>query len=124
MRLQVRLGERAPGAASRRDDGDDALVYRFGLTRREAEVTRLLARGERNAAIARTLGITPNTARHHTEHVMNKIGVRTRAQVVAVVRGDWLADRERFRRDGYEAAQRGRRARTRRRDSEPAAEQP
>ncbi len=65
---------------------DEALASRFGLTARQVEVVRLLAEGLANDEIARTLGISPNTARNHTEHVMRKLGVTARAQVGALLR--------------------------------------
>lgn len=51
------------------------------LTRRERQVAELLARGDSNADIAIQLGISPHTARRHTESVLLKLGVRARAQV-------------------------------------------
>lgn len=54
---------------------------RFGLSRREAEVVRLLVAGWPNADIARALGISEATARHHTQRVLEKLGVRSRAAV-------------------------------------------
>jgi DNA-binding CsgD family transcriptional regulator len=54
---------------------------RFGLTRKEAAVTRLLAEGKANAAVAAALYISPHTARRHTESVMKKLGVASRAEV-------------------------------------------
>lgn len=53
----------------------------FGLTRREREVARLLARGLSNREVAEALGISPHTARRHTESVMRKLGVASRMQV-------------------------------------------
>lgn len=60
---------------------DGALRERFGLTRQEIRVARLLARGRTNAEIATELGVSAFTARRHTEHVLHKLGVGTRAQV-------------------------------------------
>lgn len=60
----------------------------FGLTCREADVARLLARGERNARIAALLDISPHTARRHTEAVMLKLGVHSRAAVGPALRGE------------------------------------
>jgi DNA-binding CsgD family transcriptional regulator len=60
---------------------DEAIREHFGLTPRQIEVARLLAEGRSNAAIAAALGISPDTARHHTEDVMRKMGVRSRAEV-------------------------------------------
>ncbi len=71
--------QRLPGAAT--------LRRRYGLSRREAEVAILLAQGRRNTHVASTLGISPPTARHHTEMVMAKLGSRSRAEVGAVLLG-------------------------------------
>lgn len=56
-----------------------ALTRPHGLTRREAEVVGLLARGRQTKQIARTLGISPKTADRHIEHAYRKMGVSTRA---------------------------------------------
>lgn len=53
----------------------------FRLTEREARVATLLARGRSNGEIARALGVSPHTARHHTESVLLKLGVHSRAGV-------------------------------------------
>jgi DNA-binding CsgD family transcriptional regulator len=57
------------------------LAARFGLTKRETDVTHLLMQGRSNADIAAALGVSEHTARHHTERVMVKLGVHSRAQV-------------------------------------------
>jgi DNA-binding CsgD family transcriptional regulator len=50
-----------------------------GLTPREVEILRLLARGLLNKQIARRLGIAPKTVGNHVQHIYAKIGVSTRA---------------------------------------------
>lgn len=50
-----------------------------GLSDREVDVLRLVARGLSNKAIAAQLVISPRTAEHHVQHVYSKIGVSTRA---------------------------------------------
>jgi DNA-binding CsgD family transcriptional regulator len=50
-----------------------------GLTAREVEVLRLLARGLSNKQIAARLVITPKTAGNHVEHIYAKIQASTRA---------------------------------------------
>ena len=50
-----------------------------GLTQREVDVLRLLARGLSSKEIAQRLVISPKTARNHTEHIYTKIGVSNRA---------------------------------------------
>jgi HD-GYP domain-containing protein (c-di-GMP phosphodiesterase class II) len=49
------------------------------LTDREVEVLRLAARGFTLKEIARDLSVSPHTARHHLEHVYEKIGTSSRA---------------------------------------------
>lgn len=50
-----------------------------GLSDREVQVLRLVARGHSNREIARLLWISPKTAGHHIQHIYAKIGVSTRA---------------------------------------------
>ncbi|MDQ4106317.1 MAG: LuxR C-terminal-related transcriptional regulator, partial [Actinomycetota bacterium] len=50
-----------------------------GLSDREVEVLRLVARGHSNREMARLLWISPKTADHHVQHIYAKIGVSTRA---------------------------------------------
>ncbi len=50
-----------------------------GLTRREIEVLRLLARGESLKQVAEQLVISPSTAHTHAAHVYEKAGIATRA---------------------------------------------
>jgi HD-GYP domain-containing protein (c-di-GMP phosphodiesterase class II) len=51
-----------------------------GLTQREVEVLRLLARGLSNKDIAGELVISPKTVANHVEHIYAKIGASTRAR--------------------------------------------
>jgi len=62
-----------------------ALRERHGLTARELEVARLLCEGATNEHVARTLSITASTARHHTESVMMKLHIHSRAQIAAAI---------------------------------------
>lgn len=53
------------------------------LTRREQEVAALIAQGETNREIAKALTITEKTAENHVQHILNKMGFRSRAQIAA-----------------------------------------
>ncbi|MGZ4172887.1 MAG: HD domain-containing phosphohydrolase [Solirubrobacteraceae bacterium] len=83
---------RAVGAAGRLDaDAVEAVLgaagHRMvqrrsgpaGLTEREVEVLRLVARGLSNKEIARRLVISPKTVGNHIEHIYDKIGASSRA---------------------------------------------
>lgn len=50
-----------------------------GLTDREVEVLRLLARGLSNKEIGERLVISRKTASHHVEHIYTKTGTTNRA---------------------------------------------
>jgi DNA-binding NarL/FixJ family response regulator len=50
-----------------------------GLSEREIEVLRLLARGYSNRQMAHALGITEKTAGNHVVHIYEKIGCSTRS---------------------------------------------
>jgi HD-GYP domain-containing protein (c-di-GMP phosphodiesterase class II) len=50
-----------------------------GLSEREIDVLRLLARGHSNKQMGRLLALSPKTVGHHVEHIFNKLGVSSRA---------------------------------------------
>ena len=60
-----------------------------GLTTREVEVLRLLARGLSNKQIAERLVVARKTVDNHVEHIYAKLGVsnRARASLFAVRHG-------------------------------------
>jgi DNA-binding CsgD family transcriptional regulator len=58
-------------------------VEAIGLTRRQAEVLRLVALGRSTPQVAARLNITVATTRKHLEHVYARLGVTSRAAAVA-----------------------------------------
>ena len=69
------LGERSATAPS--------VDERSELSARELEIAACVALGLTNRAIAERLFVSPRTVEKHIEHVMNKIGVDSRAAVAA-----------------------------------------
>lgn len=71
-----------------RELSSDVLRKQFRLTAREIEVARLLAQGLANQNVAERLGISAHTAERHTEQVLLKLGIHSRAAVGACLRGE------------------------------------
>ena len=51
-----------------------------GLSPREREIVRLIARGASNKEIGRELGIAETTVKIHVQHVLRKLGLTSRVQ--------------------------------------------
>jgi RNA polymerase sigma factor (sigma-70 family) len=65
------------------------------LTPREQEVMRMVVSGKSNRAIAEVLGLSPKTIEVHRAHVMNKMKVRSLADLVRLnVSADTLVAQE------------------------------
>jgi DNA-binding NarL/FixJ family response regulator len=62
------------------------------LTNRELEILQLLAEGLAQAQIAEQLVISPKTVGSHIEHILAKLGVRSRAQAIAVAYREELVE--------------------------------
>jgi DNA-binding NarL/FixJ family response regulator len=78
LRILTQRTRSVPGAANTR------------LTRREHEVLTLLGEGLRSNEIAERLVISPKTVATHTENIRRKLGVRSRAEAIAVAYRDQL----------------------------------
>jgi DNA-binding NarL/FixJ family response regulator len=62
------------------------------LSGREGEVLRLLALGHTNQEIAKKLYISVRTAETHRAHIMQKLGLQTRAELVSFALAHGLLD--------------------------------
>jgi two-component system, NarL family, response regulator LiaR len=74
---QVQL---TPKAAARLMQAVSAPESPVDLTEREAEVLRLLARGQSNKQIAHSLHISEKTVKTHVSNILSKLGVQSRTQ--------------------------------------------
>jgi DNA-binding NarL/FixJ family response regulator len=74
---------------ARRDGEQDALDPYESLTDREKQVLRLVAEGKSNKEVAEGLGISVKTAMSHREHVMRKLDMHSRTDLIrfAIRRG-------------------------------------
>ena len=74
---------RCPRGAPRRRRGRTRRSF-AGLTQRELDVLRLLAAGPRTwSRSPRALFVSPSTVQTHVDHISRKLGVASRAEVVA-----------------------------------------
>ena len=72
---------------------DNPTADAAGLTAREIDVLRLLARGRSNRAIATELRISENTAANHVRSILIKTGAANRTQVAMMaVSRHWVDD--------------------------------
>ena len=78
----------APAAAGP-FERNEAAIRSLGLSPRECEILALLASGQSNKELARTLGISPNTVKTHVARVYEKLEVDRRVQAIEKAR--WLA---------------------------------
>jgi two-component system, NarL family, response regulator LiaR len=56
----------------------------YGLTVREMEILRLMAKGMNNHEIAAALTVSYSTVRFHITHITSKMGVKSRAEATAL----------------------------------------
>jgi DNA-binding CsgD family transcriptional regulator len=67
------------------------VVEAYGLTQRELDVTGRIARGQGTSQIAAELFLSPHTVRDHVKAIFEKVGVRSRGELVATVFADHYA---------------------------------
>jgi LuxR family maltose regulon positive regulatory protein len=71
------LEQHEPGSKPRQEAEQER------LSSRERGIVELIAQGQSNKEIARTLGITPETVKSHVKNIFTKLAVDKRAQAVA-----------------------------------------
>jgi DNA-binding CsgD family transcriptional regulator len=85
----------APALAALRSGRPAATRVRpdHDLSRRQVEIMDLVAAGRSNADIARELFLAEKTVKNHINHIFARLGVRTRAEAVALWLGGTSSDR-------------------------------
>jgi DNA-binding NarL/FixJ family response regulator len=86
--LWVGRGEVAEVVSALRQPAAADGTGRFGLSRRELEVVRCVAEGSTNKDVAKRLGISEDTVKHHMTSIFDKLGVSTRLEL-AIFASNW-----------------------------------
>lgn len=89
----VLLGRLVPRLEKAPDPGpggrsEEEAVAGFGITRRERDIVRGILQGRSNAEIAAALFISERTVETHVTNIYQKTGVRSRVQLLNLLRGD------------------------------------
>jgi DNA-binding NarL/FixJ family response regulator len=87
-----------------RPGSDDPENLGTKLTPREQEVLQLLSSGLTQQQIAKQLVISPSTVASHIEHVLEKLGVHSRAQAVALALRSGIVGSDRVMADADRAS--------------------
>jgi DNA-binding NarL/FixJ family response regulator len=74
----ARLFRRAPPSS----EPNTVVQQTLGISERELEVLKLLAAGQSNKEIARTLDVSPNTVKTHIAKLFEKLEVRRRTEAI------------------------------------------
>ncbi|MCC6175454.1 MAG: response regulator transcription factor [Chloroflexi bacterium] len=80
--LEVWTRKQSDGTTARENGRRQAAACR-ALTPRQCEVAVLIARGLTNGEIAKQLVLTSGTVANHVEHMFQRLGYRSRAQIAA-----------------------------------------
>lgn len=84
-RVEIQEGEDGPLIVVRAVKRPRAEPVLGTLTPREREVALCVARGLTNPAIARELAIQPSTVKDHVHNILERLGLRSRTQLAALV---------------------------------------
>lgn len=79
------LAALVPMTTVRREEHDGARGRLDRLTSQEQRVLLLLVRGADNRGMGEALGISPQTARTHVQHILRKLRVHSRLEAIAFV---------------------------------------
>lgn len=82
--MDYALGRKSTAVSGRHSERRETV-----LTRQERNVARLVAAGQGNRQIANELVISVRTAETHVEHILTKLGFRSRTQIAT-----WLSELE------------------------------
>lgn len=82
---QARIATLAETLQTTRATTAPRILSSYGLTQRETEVLHLLAEGRANVEIGTELELSPRTVEKHVEHILQKLGVKSRAAATRMV---------------------------------------
>ena len=69
------------------EESCENVIRRFGLTPREGDVLRLLARGRTSPVIQEKLFLSHNTVKTHVRHIYAKMDIHSQQELIDIVEG-------------------------------------
>ncbi|MFR0708228.1 MAG: response regulator transcription factor, partial [Eggerthella lenta] len=72
---------------SQLEESCENVIRRFGLTPREGDVLRLLARGRTSPVIQEKLFLSHNTVKTHVRHIYAKMDIHSQQELIDIVEG-------------------------------------
>lgn len=85
LRVVLGGGVYVPPEAGERDESKRMSMAELGLTERQADVLKLVARGFANSEIARRLDISENTVKQHAHSAYRLLGVSSRTEAMVLL---------------------------------------
>ena len=77
-----RMKEELEAEIAAAEDAIKAVVNKYGLTDREADVLELINMGQGNLQIAAELGISENTVKRHVNNIFKKTETQSRHEII------------------------------------------
>ena len=74
------------------EDAEGSLAAQTGLTKREIEMLKALARGLSNQAIGKEMWVTEQTVKFHLRNIYRKLGVSSRTEAARFAYDHGLAE--------------------------------
>jgi DNA-binding CsgD family transcriptional regulator len=78
--------ERRPIQLNNSNTNLNVIIDQYGISKRELEILKLILEGKNNKEIKDSLFISYHTVKNHVYNLYQKVGVKNRFQLIAIIR--------------------------------------